>query len=130
MEKTYIGDQFFPNPNLSHAIRVGDHIFTSGECAIDLATGAPVPGDVAAQTRKVLDNLRIILEAAGSSLEDAVKASVFLRNFEDFDAFNAAYRAYFPKNPPCRTTTQAGRLGLDFLVEIDLIAVARNRTAS
>ena len=108
---------------LSHAIRVGDMVYTSGEVALDPQTAEPVDGDIAVQTRCILDNLRLILESAGTSLENAIRATVYLRNWADFEGFNEVYVTYFPKDPPVRTTTQAGRLGGEFLIEIELIAV-------
>lgn len=110
------------NPLLSHAVRVGDLVFTSGFVAIDPVTGKPIGGDIRAQTQRVIENLELVLEAAGTTLDQAVKATVYLRNWEDFDAFNEVYHEYFPQDPPSRTCTQAGRLGGQFLVEIELIA--------
>jgi 2-iminobutanoate/2-iminopropanoate deaminase len=109
------------NPLLSHAVRVGDLVFTSGFVAIDPETGKPVGGDIRAQTQRVIENLKLVLEAAGTTLDEAVKATVYLRNWEDFEAFNDVYHEYFPQEPPGRTCTQAGRLGGQFLVEIELI---------
>jgi 2-iminobutanoate/2-iminopropanoate deaminase len=110
------------SPLLSRAIRVGDLVFTSGEVAIDAQTGEAVQGDIKVQTARTLDNLKLILTTAGTSLENAVKVTVYLRNWEDFEGFNEVYRTYFPVDPPCRTTTQAGRLGRQFLIEIEMIA--------
>ena len=124
MKKHVIKVPMWTSPLVSHAIRVGDLVFTAGEVALDPETGDPVPGDIRVQTRRVLENHKIILEAAGTSLDNVVKATVFLRNLDDFDAFNEIYHQYFPQDPPGRTTTQAGRLGRDFLLEIELIAVA------
>lgn len=122
MAKTIVNKPMFPNPLVSHAVRVGNLVFTGGQTAFDPETGRSVGGDIRAQTHRVIQNLALVLEAAGSGLEHAVKATVYLSRWEDFDAFNDVYREYFVKDPPGRTTTQAGRLGLDFLVEIDLIA--------
>jgi 2-iminobutanoate/2-iminopropanoate deaminase len=124
LEKLIINDPMFPNPLVSHAVRVGNLIFTGGQTAFDPATGKSIGGDIRTQTHRVIQNLALVLQASGSDLEHAVKATVFLSRWEDFDAFNEVYRQYFATNPPGRTTTQAGRLGLDFVVEIDLIAVA------
>ena len=110
------------NPLLSHAVRVGDLVFTSGFVAIDPDTGRSIGGDIRAQTQRVIENLKLVLEAAGTTLDEAVKATVYLRNWEDFDAFNEVYHEYFAQDPPGRTCTQAGRLGGQFLVEIELIA--------
>jgi 2-iminobutanoate/2-iminopropanoate deaminase len=108
----------------SQAIRANGFIFVSGQGAIDPATGKIVEGDIARQTTRALDNLKAIVEAAGSSLDHAVKVSVFLKDMNDFAAMNKVYLNYFPKSPPARTTVQAARLPLDLRVEIDLIALA------
>ena len=123
MKKQIIKVPMWTSPLLSHAVRVGDLVFTAGQVAIDPQTGNPVPGDIRLQTKRVLDNLAIVLEAAGTSLDNAIKATVYLRRWKDFDAFNDVYRSYFPQDPPGRTTTQPGRLGGDYLVEIELTAV-------
>jgi 2-iminobutanoate/2-iminopropanoate deaminase len=108
----------------SQAIRANGFIFISGQGAVDPATGKLVEGDIARQTARTLDNLKAIVEAAGSSLEHAVKASVFLKDMNDFAAMNEVYGRYFPKNPPARTTVEVARLPKDLRVEIDLIALA------
>ena len=108
----------------SQAIRANGFIFISGQVAIDPATGKIVEGDVTRQTARALDNLKAIVEAAGSSLEHAVKVSVFLKDMNDFAAMNKVYVTYFPKNPPARTTVEVARLPLDLRLEIDLIALA------
>jgi 2-iminobutanoate/2-iminopropanoate deaminase len=108
----------------SQAIRANGFIFISGQGAIDPATGKIVEGDVTRQTARALDNLKAIVEAAGSSLDHAVKVSVFLKDMNDFAAMNKVYVSYFPKNPPARTTVEVARLPLDLRVEIDLIALA------
>jgi 2-iminobutanoate/2-iminopropanoate deaminase len=82
-----------------------------------------VEGDVARQTARVLDNLKAILEAGGSSLDQAVKATVYLKDMNDFAAMNEVYGRYFAKNPPSRSTVEAARLPRDVRVEIDVIAV-------
>ena len=81
-------------------------------------------GDIAQQTARVLDNLKAIVEAAGSSLDHAVKTSVFLKDMGEFAAMNEVYSRYFPKNPPARSTVEVARLPRDVRVEIDLIALA------
>ena len=122
MKKQVIKVPMFTNSLLSHGVRVGDLVFTSGELAIDPQTGAAVDGDIRAQTARTLDNLKLILTTAGTSLEQAVKVTVYLRNWDDFDGFNEVYRTYFTVDPPCRTTTQAARLARQFLIEIEIIA--------
>ena len=108
----------------SQAVRANGFIFTAGQVAFDPATGQIVEGDVAAQTVRVLENLKAIVEAAGSSLDHAVKATVYLKDMGDFAAMNEVYARYFAKNPPARSTVEAARLPRDVRVEIDLIALA------
>jgi 2-iminobutanoate/2-iminopropanoate deaminase len=112
----------------SQGVRVGNLVFTAGQIALDPATQRVVAGGIAEQTARVLDNLKAILEEAGTSLERTVKATVFLRDFNDFAAMNAVYASYFDTDddeaPPARTTVEVSRLPKDVLVEIDLIAEA------
>ncbi len=108
----------------SQAIRANGFIFTAGQVAFDPATGQIVEGDVAAQTVRVLENLKAIVEAAGSSLDHAVKATVYLKDMGDFAAMNEVYARYFAKNPPARSTVEAARLPRDARVEIDLVVLA------
>jgi 2-iminobutanoate/2-iminopropanoate deaminase len=108
----------------SQAVRANGFIFISGQGALDPATGRLVQEGTAQQTERVLENLKAIVEAAGSSLDHAVKISVFLKDMNDFDAMNEVYARYFPKNRPARTTVEVARLPRDIRVEIDLIALA------
>lgn len=105
----------------SQAIKANGFIFTAGQIALDPATGQLVEGDVARQTTRVLENLKAIVEAAGSSLDCAVKATVYLKDMGDFAAMNEIYGRYFSQNPPARSTVEAARLPRDVRVEIDLI---------
>src|ERR1700691_5369683 len=107
----------------SQAIRAAGMIFTSGQVAIDPATQQVVAGDVAAQTDRVLRNLSEILEAAGSGLGKVVRATVFLKNMNEFAAMNQVYGKYFSSAPPARSTVEVARLPKDVLVEIDVIAL-------
>src|SRR5271170_1755210 len=107
----------------SQAVKANGFIFTAGQVAFDPATGQIVEGDVAAQTVRVLENLKAIVEAAGSSLAHAVKATVYLKDMGDFSAMNEVYARYFAKNPPARSTVEAARLPRDVRVEIDLIVL-------
>ena len=108
----------------SQAIKANGFVFISGQTAFDPATGKPIDGDTAKQTERTFENLKAILEAAGSSLDRAVKVSVFLKDMNDFSAMNEVYTRYFPANPPARSTVEVARLPRDFRVEIDLIALA------
>jgi 2-iminobutanoate/2-iminopropanoate deaminase len=109
----------------SQAIRVGNLVFTAGQIALVPATGQLAAGGISEQTTRVLENLKLILEAAGSSLEKAVKATVYLKDFNDFMAMNAVYGTYLGKNgvpPPARSTVEVSRLPKDALVEIEIVA--------
>lgn len=107
----------------SQAVVANGFVFTAGQIPIDAQTGQLVEGDVAAQTEKVLDNLRAVLEAAGSSLAHVVKTNVFLRDMNDFAGMNAVYETFFAATRPARSTVQAARLPRDCAVEIECIAV-------
>ena len=108
----------------SQAIKANGFVFVSGQIPFDPATQQLIDGDIAAQTERVLQNLSGILKAAGSSLDQVVKAGVFLKNMSDFAAMNEVYGRYFTQNPPARSTVEVARLPKDVLVEIDVIAVA------
>jgi len=107
----------------SQAIRVNGLIFTAGQIALDPATGQLAEGDISRQTARVLENLKGIVEAAGSSLERTIKATVYLKDMSDFAAMNEVYKRYFPNDPPARSTVEASRLPRDVRVEIDLIVL-------
>jgi 2-iminobutanoate/2-iminopropanoate deaminase len=107
----------------SQAVSAGGLVFLSGQGPLDPATNRLVDGDTAAQTERVLENLKAVLEASGSSLARVVKTTVFLKDLNDFKKMNEVYARYFPENPPARATVEAARLPLDTLVEIDAIAV-------
>lgn len=109
----------------SQAIRCGNLIFTAGQAALDPATGQLVAGGITEQTVRTLENLKAVVEAAGSSLAKVVKATVYLKDMADFAAMNAVYATYLAPEgvvPPARTTVEAARLPKDALVEIDLVA--------
>ena len=109
----------------SQGIRVGNLIFTAGQVALDPTTQQVVSGGITEQTTRTFENLKAILEAGGSNLAKVVKATVFLKDFNDFAAMNAVYGAYLAKDgaaPPARTTVEVSRLPKDVLVEIDLVA--------
>ena len=109
----------------SQAVRSNGFVFVSGQVAIDPATQQVIQGDVAAQTERVLKNLSAILNASGSGLEKVVRATVFLKNMNDFIAMNEVYGRHFTSDPPARSTVEVARLPKDVLVEIDVIAVLR-----
>ena len=108
----------------SQAVRANGFIFISGQVAFDPATSQLVEGDIAAQTDRVLQNLKGIVEAAGSMLDKTVKTTVFLKDMNDFVKMNEVYARYFPANAPARSTVEVARLPRDVRVEIDLIALA------
>lgn len=107
----------------SQAIKANGFVFVSGQVAFDPATGAIVEGAIARQTERVIENLKAILEAAGSGLNKAVKTTVFLKDMNDFAAMNEVYARYFTTSPPARATVGVARLPRDVRVEIELIAL-------
>ncbi len=106
----------------AQAVQVGSLLFTSGQVALR-PDGSFVDGDVRAQTEQVMANLRAVLEAAGTGFEHVVKATCFLRDMNDFAAFNEVYATSFPNDPPARSTVQVARLPKDAAVEVELIAL-------
>jgi 2-iminobutanoate/2-iminopropanoate deaminase len=106
----------------SQAVKSNGFVFISGQVALNPGTGEFVGADVRQQTERVLENLKAILEASGVTLNHVVKATVFLKDMNDFAAMNEVYARYFTAAPPARSTVQAARLPKDALVEIDLIA--------
>ena len=126
MEKEVIltGDAPAPIGPYAQAIRAGQFIFLSGNIPLDPATGGLVPGDIEAQTRRVLDNMQAVLKAAGSDLSRVVKTTIFLKDMNDFPRVNAVYAGYFSAEPPARSTVEVARLPKDVGVEIEAIALA------
>lgn len=110
----------------SQAIAVGDFVFCAGQGGLDPATSKPIEGGVQDQTRRTLDNLKGVLEAAGSDLAHVVKTTVFLADMADFKAMNEVYAAYFPDTPPARSTVAVKALPLGLLVEIEAIAIKKS----
>ena len=106
----------------SQAIAAGDFVFCSGQIHLEPATGALIEGDIATQTERVLDNLGAVLAAAGRSMADVVKTTVFLVDINDFAAMNAVYGRYMPDPPPARSTIGVAALPKGARVEIELIA--------
>jgi 2-iminobutanoate/2-iminopropanoate deaminase len=108
----------------SQAVRANGLLFLSGQIALDPQTQQLLDGDVRAQTERVLENVKGVLEAAGSSLEKVLRTTVFLLDMGEFAAMNEIYGRYFAAAPPARSTVQAARLPRDARVEIDVIALA------
>jgi 2-iminobutanoate/2-iminopropanoate deaminase len=108
----------------SQAVRANGFVFLSGQIALDPKTQQVVDGNVSVQTERVLENLKGILEAAGSSLERVVKTTVFLADMNDFGTVNEVYGRFFATNPPARSTVEVSKLPRNVRVEIDLIALA------
>ena len=108
----------------SQAVWAGELLFCAGQIPLDPATMKLVEGDITVQTRRALTNLSSVLEAAGSSLSRVLKTTVFLSDFNDFQAMNAVYAEFFGAHPPARSTIQAARLPAGALVEIEAIAIA------
>jgi 2-iminobutanoate/2-iminopropanoate deaminase len=113
----------------SPALRAGQLLFISGQVPLDPATGNLVEGDIAAQTRRVLENVGTLLTAAGLTHNDVVRTTVFLADMGEFAAMNAAYGQFFTEPYPARSTVQAARLPRDARIEIDVIAHYPSQTA-
>ncbi len=107
----------------SQAIRANGFVFLSGQVALDPQSGDIVGADVRHQTERVLENLKAVLEAAGTSLHHVVKTTVFLKSMDDFPAMNEVYGRCFATAPPARSTVEVSRLPKNALVEIDVVAV-------
>jgi 2-iminobutanoate/2-iminopropanoate deaminase len=110
----------------SVAIQTGQLVFTAGQIGINPKTGEIVSGGIEAETRQVLTNLKNVLEAAGSSLSDVVKTTVFLRDMTDFAKMNTIYGEFFNQNPPARSTIAVAGLPKDGRVEIEAVATLRD----
>jgi len=106
----------------SQAIIANGFVFLSGQIALDPTTNQLIEGGIAAQTARVIENLRGVLEKAGSSLAQVVKTTVFLKDMNEFGAMNDVYKSFFSENAPARSTVEAARLPRDVRVEIDCIA--------
>lgn len=127
MEKTRIQTDHAPAPigPYSQGIAAGDFIFCSGQAAVDPGTSKLFEGDVQGQTRRTLDNLKGVIEAAGSDMDHVVKTTVFLTDMADFRAMNEVYATYFTGTPPARSTVAVKQLPLGALVEIEAIALKK-----
>jgi len=107
----------------SQGIKANGFVFASGQVAIDPATGQVVEGGIREQTHRTLTNIAAVLEAAGSSMAQAVKVSVFLADLAEFADMNEVYAGFFPSPPPARTTVEVSRLPKDVRIEIDVVAL-------
>ena len=112
----------------SQAVVAGQLLFCSGQIPLDPATGQLVDGDITAQTRQVLLNVRAILAAAGATFDDVVKTTVYLADMNEFAAMNEVYASFFPSPAPARSTVEAARLPRDARVEVEVVAELRPRT--
>jgi 2-iminobutanoate/2-iminopropanoate deaminase len=108
-----------------HAARAGDFLFVTGQIAADPETGDYVLGDIETETRRVMDNLEIVLREAGFGLQDVVSARAFLTDFADYEAFNRVYGEYMSEHLPTRTTVGVVALAAGARVEVDLVAYRR-----
>ena len=108
----------------SQAVRSGRFLFCSGQIPLDPKSGQIVPGDIAAQTRRVLDNIAAVLKAEGLTFDHVVKTTIFLTNLGDFQTVNEVYGSYFKQDPPARSTIQVAALPKGANVEIEVIAIA------
>lgn len=106
----------------SQGIRYGNLLFVSGQTPLNPKTGKIVEGDVQAQTRQCLENIKAILEAAGTCLDNVLKTTVFIKDMNSFGKVNEIYAQYFSKNQPARSCVEVARLPMDVLVEIEVIA--------
>jgi 2-iminobutanoate/2-iminopropanoate deaminase len=107
----------------SQAVKTDGFVFTSGVIPVDPATGRVVDGQITEQATQVMENLKSVLDAAGSSLAQVVKTTCFLANLDDFATFNGIYGSYFDTDPPARSTVQVARLPLGVLVEVESVAL-------
>ncbi len=108
---------------ISQAVEAGGFVFVSGLLPLDLATGEIVSGDIQVQTRQCLENVKTVLEAAETSLENVVKTTVYCANTGHFDKVNDIYREYFPVDPPARTFVTVGAWPMSFDIEIECVAI-------
>ena len=114
----------------SQAVRVGSTVYCAGQIPLDPKSGQIVPGDIGAQTRRVLENIAAVLRAESLGFENIVKTTVFLTNLSDFQTMNEIYGSYFKKEPPARSTVQVPALPKGAHIEIEVIAVANGNGLS
>ena len=110
----------------SQAVRIGNFLFCSGQIPLDPKSGQIVSGDIAAETRRVLDNVGAVLKAERLTFENIVKTTIFLTDLGDFQSVNEIYGSYFKQQPPARSTVQVSALPKGAKIEIEVIAVADN----
>jgi len=125
MEKRVIQTERAPKAigPYSQAIQAGGFLFLSGQVPLDPKTGELVKGDIGQQTKQVLENIEGVLESQNLGMEDVVKATIFLKNIENFNQVNEVYSSYFPTSPPARSTVEVARLPRDAEIEIEAIAL-------
>jgi 2-iminobutanoate/2-iminopropanoate deaminase len=113
-----------PTPVLSPAVKIGNVVYTAGQVGIDPKTDKLAGAGIQEQTRQVMDNIKMLIEAAGSSMDKVVKCLVFLTDMNDFQAMNDVYKSYFTSNPPARSCVKVDALARpELIVEIEAIAV-------
>lgn len=110
----------------SKGVKAGKFLFTSGQLPVVPETGEKVYGAIEQQTRRVLENIKAIVEAAGGTMQDIVKCTVYIKNMDDFEKVNQAYSEFFPHDPPARCCVEVARIHFDFDIEIDAIAYIEN----
>jgi 2-iminobutanoate/2-iminopropanoate deaminase len=111
----------------SQAIAAGNILFVAGQIALDPVSGKLVNHDISSETRRVMENLKAIVQEAGLDMDNVVKCTIFLHDLNNFTAVNEVYGEYFPHEPPARETVQVSRLPVDAHVEISCIAIAGER---
>lgn len=123
MSKKIINSAKAPAPigPYSHAVQIGNLLYTSGQVALDASTGSLIMDNIHAETHQVMKNLQSILEEAGTDFSKGIKTSIFLKNMDDFAAVNEVYASYFSGNYPARETVQVAKLPRDVNVEISMI---------
>jgi len=107
----------------SQAVKAGNLVFTSGQIPLDPATKSVVEGGIQEQSHQVMKNLSTVLAASGSSLANVLRTTCFLKDLNDFAAFNDVYASYFDSEPPARSTVQVAKLPLDVMMEVDCVAL-------
>jgi len=124
MNKTIIHTEHAPAAvgPYSQAVRIGQFVYTAGQIPLDPATGKMIAGTISAQTERALNNLEAVLTAAGSSLKDVVKTTVFLQDMGEFGAMNAVYAQFFSDDPPARSAVEVAALPLGARIEIEAVA--------